>query len=119
LLGKSHVIIDFCDPITACPFEWIFRNKKKEEASVPTDGRVIVNDIANMHGLCLAGLGIAQVLEVAVRHHLRSGRLVALFPEWQEEVFPLIAIYPSRQHTPLKTKAFLNFVANEAKTVLR
>lgn len=119
LLGKNHVIIDFCDPFTACPFEWIFRNRKKEEVSVPSDGRVIVNDIANMHGLCLAGFGIAQVLEVAVRDHLRSGRLVVLFPEWQEEVFPLIAIYPSRQHTPLKTRAFLNFVASEAKTALR
>ena len=119
LLTKKHVIIDFCDPITACPFEWIFRNKKKEEVRVPTNGRMIVNDIVNMHGLCLAGFGIAQVLEVAVRDHLRSGRLVALFPEWQEEVFPLIAIYPSRQHMPLKTRTFLNFVANETKTVLR
>jgi DNA-binding transcriptional LysR family regulator len=118
MLTKNHVIIDFCDPITACPFEWIFRNSKKEEVSVPTDGRIIVNDIANMHGLCLAGLGIAQVLEVAVRDYLRDGRLVALFPEWQEEVFPLIAIFPSRQHTPLKTKTFLNFMATEAKTVL-
>lgn len=118
LLKRDHVIINFCDPITARPFEWIFRNKKKEEVSVPTDGRVIVNDIANMHGLCLAGFGIAQVLEVAVRDQLRDGRLIALLPDWQEEVFPLIAIYPSRQHTPLKTKAFLNFVVNEVKKAL-
>jgi DNA-binding transcriptional LysR family regulator len=118
MFAKNHVIIDFCDPITARPFEWTFRNKKKEEVAIPTDGRIIVNDIANMHGLCLAGFGIAQVLEVAVRDQLRDGRLVALFPDWQEEVFPLIAIYPSRQHTPLKTKTFLNFVVNEVKKAL-
>jgi DNA-binding transcriptional LysR family regulator len=118
MLAKNHVIIDFCDPITARPFEWTFRNKRKEEVTIPTDGRIIVNDIANMHGLCLAGFGIAQVLEVAVRDQLRDGRLIALFPDWQEEVFPLIAIYPSRQHTPLKTKTFLNFVVNEVKKAL-
>jgi DNA-binding transcriptional LysR family regulator len=118
MLAKNHVIIDFCDPITARPFEWTFRNKRKEEVTIPTDGRIIVNDIANMHGLCLAGFGIAQVLEVAVRDQLRDGRLIALFPDWQEEVFPLIAIYPSRQHTPLKTKTFLNFVVNEVKKTL-
>jgi DNA-binding transcriptional LysR family regulator len=72
-----------------------------------------------MHALCLAGFGIAQVLEVAVRDQLRDGRLIALFPDWQEEVFPLVAIYPSRQHTPLKTKTFLNFVVNEVKKALQ
>jgi hypothetical protein len=46
---------------------------------------------------------------------LRRLRLIALFPDWQEEVFPFIAIFPLDNTHPLKTKTFLNFVVNEGK----
>jgi DNA-binding transcriptional LysR family regulator len=107
MLTKNHVIIDFSDPITACPFEWTFRNRKKEEVSVPTDGRIIVNDIANMHGLCLAGFGIAQVLEVAVRDHLRDGRLVALLPSGKKRYCPLLLSIHLGSTLLLKPRLFL------------
>jgi len=100
MLAKNHVIIDFCDPITARPFEWIFRNKRKEEVTISTDGRIIVNDIANMHGLCLAGSGIAQVLEVAVRDQLRDGRLIALFPEARRGISAYRYLSLSTTHAP-------------------
>ncbi len=105
MLAKNRDFIDFCDPITARPFEWTFRNKRKEEVTIPTDGRIIVNDIANVHGLCLAGFGIAQVLEVAVRDQLRNGRLIALFPDWRKFLhYRYLSL--STTH-PLKTKTFL------------
>jgi DNA-binding transcriptional LysR family regulator len=47
--------------------------------------------VATMHAVCLAGYGIAQVLELGVDAHLSSGRLVTLFPDWEEERFPLYA----------------------------
>ena len=60
---------------------------------------------------CLAGYGIAQVLELGVDAHLSSGQLVILFPDWEEERFPLYAYYPSRQYLAPKTRAFLEFLA--------
>jgi DNA-binding transcriptional LysR family regulator len=55
--------------------------------------------------------GIAQLLELGVDAHLVSGRLVPLFPDWEEERFPLYAYYPSRQYLAPKTRAFLEFLS--------
>jgi DNA-binding transcriptional LysR family regulator len=37
--------------------------------------------------------------------------LVTLFPDWEEERFPLYAYYPSRQYLAPKTRAFLEFLS--------
>lgn len=59
---------------------------------------------------CLAGYGIAQVMELGAESLLAEGRLVDLFPDWPDERFPLYALHPSRHHPPAKTRAFLDFV---------
>jgi DNA-binding transcriptional LysR family regulator len=51
----------------------------------------MLTDVATMHAVCLAGYGIAHVLELGVDAHLSGGRFVALFPDWEEERFPLYA----------------------------
>jgi DNA-binding transcriptional LysR family regulator len=106
--GK-HVLIDFRDPETGRPFEWIFRQRQKE-VSIPTGAQLVLNDVATMHGACIAGIGIAQVMELGVEPFLASGRLVDLFPDFPDEHFPLYAYYSSRHLLPNKTRAFLDFV---------
>ena len=49
----------------------------------------------------LAGLGIAQVMEFAVRAHIQSGRLVRLLPEFEGRSRELSLVYPrARQASP-------------------
>jgi DNA-binding transcriptional LysR family regulator len=109
LRNGKHVLIGFRDPETSRPFEWVFRNNQKE-VSVQTQAQLLLTDVFTMHGVCVAGYGIAQVLELGVESLLANGRLVKLFPEWDDELFPLNALYPSRQHLPPKTRTFLDFV---------
>ncbi|XXY12244.1 LysR substrate-binding domain-containing protein [Sorangium sp. So ce185] len=59
---------------------------------------------------CLAGQGIAQVIELYVREHLADGRLVQVLPEWAEETYPLYAYHHSAQLMSVKVRAFLEFV---------
>ena len=73
-------------------------------------GRLIVNDAATHEATCLAGYGIAQLMEFAIRPHMDSGWLIDLFRDWHEERFPLYCIYPSRQYLPAKARAFLDLV---------
>ena len=108
-LREGHVLIDYRDPESGQPFEWIFQRGRRQ-ISIETRGRLMVNDVVTMHAACLSGYGIAQVLELGMEKHLRSGRVVELFPDWPEEKFPLFALYPSRKHLPLRTRAFLEFV---------
>ncbi len=84
-------MIDFRDPETGRPFEWEFR-KGRKEIKVETQSQLMLSDVATMHAVCLAGYGIAQVLELGVETHLSSGRLVTLFPDWEEERFPLVCL---------------------------
>lgn len=111
LHDSSHVRIDFRNPETGRAFQWEFHHGN--ERYVPsTEGQLMTNDVGTMHSVCLAGFGIAQVMELGAEHLLASGRLVNLFPDWTDERFPLYALYPSRNHMPAKTSAFLDFVSS-------
>jgi DNA-binding transcriptional LysR family regulator len=110
LKANKHRMIDFRDPETGRAFEWVFR-KGRKEIKIETESQLLLTDVATMHAVCLAGHGIAQVLELGVEAHLASGRLVPLFSDWQDERFPLYAFYPSRQYLPPKTRAFLEFLS--------
>src|SRR5471030_277865 len=111
LNGSSHVCIQFRDPETSRQFKWQFINGRKK-IKVETEDQLTVNDVTTMHSVCLAGFGIAQVMELGVENLIANGSLVDLFPEWSDERFPLYALYPSRNHPPAKTKAFLDFVSS-------
>jgi DNA-binding transcriptional LysR family regulator len=76
------------------------------------EGRLMVSDAGTMHAVCLAGYCIAQVMEIGIEGLIASGRLVNLFPDWCDERWPLYVLYPSRNHMPAKTNAFLNFVSS-------
>jgi DNA-binding transcriptional LysR family regulator len=110
LTANKHRMIDFRDPETGRAFEWVFR-KGRKEIKIETESQLLLTDVATMHAVCLAGHGIAQVLDLGIEPHLASGRLVLLFPDWQDDRFPLYAFYPSRQYLPPKTRAFLEFLS--------
>jgi len=108
---EPHTCIHFRDPETGRPFQWEFHRGKKK-VLIAARGRLTANDVGTMHGVCLAGHGIAQVLALGAEQLLASGRLVDLFPDWPDETFPLYAAYPSRHHLPAKVRAFFDFIVS-------
>ena len=111
LLNEEHTLIDYRNPETGRPFQWEHQRGRKI-VKIATPGRLIVSDIVSFHGICMAGWGIAQVLEIAVKPMLASGTLVELLPEWGDERFSIHAIYPSRNYVPPRTRVFLDFVSS-------
>jgi DNA-binding transcriptional LysR family regulator len=104
-----HTCIKFRDPLTGYPFNWEFRRGRKKLALTPP-GRLTVNDVGTLHSACIAGQGIAQILALGAESLLASGKLIELFPDWGDEVYPLHALYPSRHHPPAKVRAFLDLI---------
>ena len=69
----------------------------------------MVSDVGAMLGACEAGVGIAQIMALGSSHLLTKVRLIDLFPDWPGELFPLYALFPSRQLRAAKVRAFIDF----------
>lgn len=106
----QHARIEFRDPESGRPFAWEF-HRGAERITLTSKGRLTVNDAGTLYSVCEAGHAIAQVFELGVERALQEGRLVELFPDWRDELFPLYALYPSRHLPPAKVNAFLEFVS--------
>jgi DNA-binding transcriptional LysR family regulator len=111
----NHRLIDFRDPETGRAYEWAFRQGSKE-IEISSHAQLLLSDVATMHAVCLAGYGIAQLLELGIESLIESGRLEVVFPDWLDERFPLYALHPSRNYLPPKTRAFLDFVIATVKS---
>jgi DNA-binding transcriptional LysR family regulator len=107
--------IDFYDAANARPFDWEFRNDR-EVLSVKPAARLMVSDVGAMLSACEAGVGIAQIMQLGSRHLIAEDRLIDLFPDWPGELFPLCALYPSRQHRAAKVRTFIDFTADLLST---
>ena len=74
-----------------------------------------MTDAGTKLGACLAGFGVAQVIDLGLEQHLASGALINLFPDWSDELFPLNVYYISRHHVPAKVRAFIDFILGSLK----
>jgi DNA-binding transcriptional LysR family regulator len=111
----NHRLIDFRDPETGRAYEWAFLQRQKE-IKINSNAQLLLSDVATIHAVCLAGYGIAQLLELGIEPLIESGRLEVIFPDWFDERFPLYALHPSRNYLPPKTRAFLDFVIATVKS---
>jgi DNA-binding transcriptional LysR family regulator len=104
----EHQRILFPNPLTSQPFEWEFR-RGREVVEIPVAGHLLVSDAGTMLDACIAGAGVAQILELGTEQLVRSRQLINLFPDWSGERFPLYAMYPRRRFMPAKLQAFVEF----------
>jgi DNA-binding transcriptional LysR family regulator len=109
LAKDGHECLLFRDSSTGAPFPWEFHRGKKFFA-VPVTGRLIVNDALTHLEACLAGMGIAQIFQLGSEALLKNGKLINLFPDLSDELFPLYVYHTSRHFVPAKLRAFLDFL---------
>ncbi len=109
LAGDAHQCIHAIDTATGRSFEWEFW-RGNETIPIAVNGRLTVTDSGTKLGACLAGFGIAQVIDLGLEHHLTGGTLINLFPDWPDERFPLYVYYVSRNYVPAKVRKFIDFV---------
>lgn len=111
LVDDGHECILAIDPATGRPFEWAFW-RGTEKLTVAVSGNLTVTDAGTKLGACLAGYGIAQVIDLGIDAHLRAGALEPILTDWPDETFPLYVYYPSRSHVPAKVRTFIDFVVD-------
>ena len=109
--------IDFYDAANARPFDWEFQ-KGREVLAVNPSSRLMVSDVGAMLSACEAGVGIAQIMQLGSKHLVAEGKLVELFPDWPGEMFPLYALFPSRQLRAAKVRTFIEFTVDLLSTAV-
>lgn len=104
-----HACIDFYDAASGRPYPWEFR-RGDEVLPVTPPARLMVSDSGTMAGVCVAGAGIAQFLELGTEDLIASGQVVPVLTDWSDELFPLYALMPSRHQRAARVRAFVDFV---------
>jgi DNA-binding transcriptional LysR family regulator len=108
---EKHQCVLMRNAVTGSPHEWEFVRGKKV-VPVNATGQLMVNETGPLMAACLAGQGIAQLLDLYTRELLAEGRLVQVVPEWAEETYPLYAYHHSGHLMSAKVRAFLDFVVS-------
>ncbi|WP_296276275.1 LysR family transcriptional regulator [Pseudomonas sp. UBA7530] len=85
----------------------------RETQSVLVTGPLHANNGDLLAQAAEAGMGIALLPTFIVEKALREDRLVAVMCDWQAPPISINAVYPSARRVPLKTRAFLDFLAQQ------
>lgn len=97
------------------PRRWtLFRGS--EEMSVTVAGRFHVNSAQAACDLAADGQGIAYSPGFAAAKALENGQLVKLFEDYNTERSPVSAIYLEGRALPRKTRALIDFAAQDIRT---
>lgn len=77
----------------------------------PMAGALTVNNSESYVQACLAGLGLIQAPEPALRRLIASGELCELLPAWRPAPMPVSLLYAHRRHLPQRAQVFMNWLA--------
>ncbi len=96
------------------PHIWVFTVKRKK-IKVPVNGRFLCNNGDILLQMVLAGEGVCFLPYWVIQESLERGNLQVVLPDYALSSVQLNMVYPARKHLPLKTRYFLDFMANKAK----
>lgn len=101
------------DRVGALGATWTL-SRKGHVHSVDVSGRLAINSFALMRQMAIKGRGIARMPLIFARDDMLAGRLISVLDPWTEtSATPIYAVYPSREHIPLRLIAFLDALEEE------
>jgi DNA-binding transcriptional LysR family regulator len=101
----------------AAPRTWKFA-KGNGEITAPIRSRLTVNTSEAAVDAAIAGAGIARVMSYKMEAARRTGDLVVMLEDFEQEPWPVHIVYTERKPVPLKLRAFLNWVTPRLKARL-
>lgn len=111
-----HECLQFLLPSTGQPIPWLFRRDGEDvEVDTPNSYRC-VEDYLGPVTLARQGAGLLQTYRYIVQDDLAQQRLRELLPESGGRSRPFSIIYPNREHTALRVRAFIDFLVEQLST---
>lgn len=106
----QHECIQFLAPADGRPMPWMLRIDGEDRAVETRGGYRCSEDILGCVTLARAGAGLFCAMRYVVADDLAAGRLVQVLPETTGPVRSISLIYPHRRHTPLRVRAFVDYL---------
>jgi DNA-binding transcriptional LysR family regulator len=94
---------------------WVFRESGRV-LTVDVQGPLLCNLAAPLIEACAAGLGFVRCLSYQAAAFLASKQLLIVLGDYEIEPWPLSLNYPSARLLPSRTKAFIEWMADELKS---
>jgi DNA-binding transcriptional LysR family regulator len=106
---SSHYLIHYSTVLgmRSSGFEYAVDGKNM---SLAMQGFVTVNNVEAGEAAYLSGLGIAQVPLAGVQHHVHSGRLALLLPQYVPNPLPFSLLYAHRRHLPHRVRVYMEWL---------
>jgi len=95
------------------PTLWHYTHLGGKEMSVRVQPAVLTNSSELELSLCLDGQGIVRLPRFYLGNEIEDGRLVTLFPDYQQPPVDVFLIYPSRRHMSARVRCFIDFVTEK------
>ncbi|MFZ6713141.1 LysR substrate-binding domain-containing protein [Undibacterium sp. TC9W] len=80
-------------------------------------GRLTTNDDQSMTRMALQGLGLIQIVDVAVQKPLSEGLLVRVLSNWTYKHAAFYLYTPSREHMAPKVRALIDFLVEKREEI--
>lgn len=99
--------------------DWEFREPGKtgRQFTQAVAGKLTTNDDQSMTRAALQGLGLIQIVDIAVQDHLAEGRLVRVLRDWTYIHAAFYLYSPSREHMPPKVRALIDFLVEKREAI--
>jgi DNA-binding transcriptional LysR family regulator len=94
------------------PTAWTFSSAdKRSERTVPIRSRLSVSTAEAAIDAAVAGVGVTRVLSYQASNAIAEGKLKIILAAYEPEPLPINLVHVGQSPLPLKTRAFLDFVA--------
>jgi DNA-binding transcriptional LysR family regulator len=115
----KHDCINYRFSGTGAVHDWDFaepgRNGRHFTQAVK--GILTINDDQSMTRAALQGLGLIQIVDIAVQSELAEGRLVQVLRDWTHKHAAFYVYSPSRDHMPAKVRALIDFLVEKREEI--
>lgn len=92
------------------PMQWVFKKSKRPEQTVTVKSQVLTNSAEMELALCEAGVGITRLPSFYLDDQIKTGKVVALFEDYDDTNVGVYLVYPSRKYMSAKVRCFIDYI---------
>jgi DNA-binding transcriptional LysR family regulator len=106
---KDHEYIIYTDALKSND---VMFTENGEPLVIRVEGSLLTNNTEGLRTALTSGLGISKAPKWLIGDLLKSGDVLSILEDYQEEPTPVYAVYPSGKHLPSKVRCFIDYFAD-------